>query len=150
VLHGHGLRVRTVIEHTAGRSTLTEIAARRYVCRACDAVVLVLPADVARRCLYTLGVIAAALAHWSHGGVSAAATRTMFGAFSIPGEAARGWPSLVRWTGIAMRLWPRIRPLPYATPLALAHLISAKLCAFASVPLGRVQDDCVAGAVHAC
>lgn len=123
--------------------------ARRYVCRACDAVALVVPADVARRCLYTLGVIAAALAQWSHGGWSAATVRTVFGAFSLLGSAATGWPSLVRWSRMAVRLWPRVGPLPCSSPRALAHQVSAKLSAFAPVPMGRVLVDCVAGSVHA-
>jgi hypothetical protein len=129
---------------------MTEIAARRYVCRACDAVVLVVPADVARRCLYTLSVIAGALAQWSHGEVSAAAVRSRYGAFAILGDAAMGWPSLVRWSRMAGRLWPRLGRYPGASPRARAHAISAKLSAFAPIPLGRVLDDCVAGAVHAC
>lgn len=150
MLHGHGLRARTVIVQVGGRSKLTELLARRYVCRACDAVALVMPADVARRCLYTLSVIAAALAQWSHGGWSAAAVRSVFGAFLLRGDAATGWPSLVRWTRMAERLWPRIGGLLDLRPRALAHRVSAKLSAFAPVPLGRVLNDCVAGAVHAC
>lgn len=149
MLHGHGLRARTVIVQVGGRSKLTEITARRYVCLACDAVVLVVPADVARRCLYTLTVIAAALAQWSHGGWSAAAVRAAFGTFSLLGDAAAGWPSLVRWARAAERLWPRIGRLPCSSPRALAHRVSAKLSAFAPVPLGRVLTDCVAGAIHA-
>ena len=129
---------------------MTEILARRYICRACGAVALVVPADVARRCLYTLSVISAALAQWSHGGSSAAAVRSVFGAFSLLGAAATGWPSLVRWSSMAERLWARIGRLPCSSPRALAHRVSAKLSAFAPVPLGRVLVDCVAGAVHAC
>jgi len=140
VLHGHGVRARTVIVQVRGRSQLAEILARRYVCLACDAVALVMPADVARRCLYTLSVIAAALAQWSHGGWSAAAVRSAFGAFSLLGAAATGWPSLVRWSSMAEQLWPRIGGLR----------VSAKLSAFAPVPLGRVLADSVTGAVHAC
>jgi hypothetical protein len=129
---------------------MTEIAARRYVCRACDAVVLVVPADVARRCLYTLSVIAAALAQWSHGELSAAAVRSRYGAFAILGDAAKGWPSLVRWSRMAGLLWPLLGRHPGASPRARAHAISARLSAFAPIPSGRVLDDCVAGAVHAC
>lgn len=150
MLHGHGVRARTVIVRVGGRSQLTEILARRYVCLACDAVALVMPADVARRCLYTLSVIAAALAQWSHGGRSAAAVRSTFGAFPLLGAAATGWPSLVRWSSMAERLWPRIGRLPCSSPRALASRVSAKLSAFAPVPLGRVLTDSVAGAVHAC
>lgn len=137
-----------MIVRVAGRSKPTELFARRYVCVTCGAVVLVVPADVARRCLYTLSVIAAALAQWSHGGWSALAVRSAFGAFSLLGAAATGWPSLVRWARVAERLWPRVGPLPCSSPRALAHRVSAKLSAFAPVPLGRVLVDCVAGAVH--
>lgn len=150
VLHGHGLRARTIVEHAAGRAKLTEIAARRYVCRACDAVVLVLPADVARRCVYTLSVIAAALAQWSHAGLSARVVRSVFNPFAVLGDAARGWPSLARWCGMAERLWPRIAPLSLASPLITAHQVCAKLSAFAPVPSGRVLQDCIAGVVRAC
>jgi hypothetical protein len=150
VLHGHGLRARTVVVQAGGRSKLTETQARRYVCRACGAVALVMPADVARRCLYTLRVIAAALAQWSHGGWSAAAVRSVFGAFAVLGAAARGWHSLVRWSRMAERLWPRLGRMPDVSPRALAQRVSAKLSAFAPVPLGRVLVDSVAGAVHAC
>jgi hypothetical protein len=149
VVHGHGLRARTVIVQVGGRSQLTEVMARRYVCLACGAVVLVMPADVARRCLYTLSVIAAALARWSHGGWSAAVVRAAFGAFPLLGAAATGWASLVRWSSMAERLWPRIGRLPCSSPRALAHRVSAKLCAFAPVPLGQLLVDCIAGAVHA-
>ncbi|HEY6882368.1 MAG TPA: hypothetical protein VI299_30260 [Polyangiales bacterium] len=139
-----------MIARVSGRSKLTEILARRYVCRACGAVALVMPADVARRGLYTLSVIAAALAQWSHGEWSAAAVRSAFGAFSLLGAATMGWPSLVRWTRMAERLWPRIGCLADLSPRALAHRVSAKLSAFAPVPLGQVLIDSVAGAVHAC
>jgi hypothetical protein len=139
-----------VIVQVGGRSKLTEILARRYVCRACGAVSLVMPADVARRRLYTLSVIAAALAQWSHGGWSAASVRSAFGAFPLLGAATTGWPSLVRWSRMAERLWPRIGRVPSSSPRALAHRVSAKLSSFAPAPLGRVLTDCVAGAVHAC
>jgi hypothetical protein len=66
------------------------------------------------------------------------------------GDAATGWPSLVRWSSMAARLWPRIGRLACSSPRTLAHRVSAKLSAFAPVPLGRVLVDCVAGAVHAC
>lgn len=149
VLHGHGLRPRTVIVRADGRSVLTEIAARRYVCRACDAVALVVPADVARRCLYTLTLIAAALASWSHGGLAAHAVRAAFSAFSVLGAAATGWPSLKRWTGMVTQLWPRLGEVGSHAPRVTSGRITAKLAAFAIVPSGSLLDDAPAGAVHA-
>ena len=147
-LHGHGLRPRTVFTLVGGRTKIVEILARRYVCLACDAVVLVLPADVARRHLYTRIVIAAALAQWSHGGLSARAVRACFGAFVIQGHAATGWPSLGRWTLSTRFLWPRLRAAD-GPPQQVAHRVSAQLAAFAPLPTGHVLNDAVAGAIHA-
>jgi hypothetical protein len=125
-----------------------EILARRYVCLACDAVVLVLPADVGRGHMYSLLVIAAALAQWSTG-VSARTVRAALGAFAIVGAASTGWPSLARWTRSAVRIWPRLKPRGWGSPRSRAGLVSAQLSAFAPVPTGRVLIDAVAGAVHA-
>jgi hypothetical protein len=148
-LQGHGLRARTVITGLGERPKITEVLARRYVCLVCGAVVLVVPAEVARRHLYTLCVIAAALAKWSHGELSASAVRAELGAFSIVGDAATGWPSLIRWSFRSEKLWPRIGPPPSASPRSAAHAISARLAAHAPVPSGHVVDDSIAGSVHA-
>lgn len=148
-LHGHGLRPRTVFTRLGERTKIVEVLARRYVCLACDAVVLVLPADIARRYLYTRFVIAAALAWWSHERLPASAVRSRFGAFAILGPAARGWPALARWADAARLLWPRLRSSLEGPPQQIAQRVSAQLAAFAPVPLGHVLDDAVAGAVHA-
>ena len=132
-----------------GRTKIVEVLARRYVCLACDAVVLVLPADVARRYLYTRLVIAAALALWSHGRQSASAVRGRLGAFAILGHAAHGWPALARWADSARLLWPRLRSSVEGPPQQVAQRVSVQLAAFAPVPTGQVLDDAVAGAVHA-
>lgn len=126
-----------------------EILARRYVCRACDAVVLVVPAEVKRSHLYTLCAIAAALGAWSHAGRSARLVRAEHAVGQVVGSAVSGWPSLMRWAHAAHRLWPRLSALPHASPRGTAHAVSAKLAAFAPTPTGRVLDDAVAGAVHA-
>ncbi len=149
VLHGHGLRARLVTIFSAYGSEIVEILVRRYLCRGCGAVVVVAPAEVARRHLYTLCVIAAALAAWSHGSRPARLVRAEHGAFRIVGAAARGWPSLVRWTRGASRLWPRLSPSSSASPRRAAHAVCAKLSAFAPLPTGHVPDDAVAGAIHA-
>lgn len=122
---------------------------RRYVCLACDAVVLVLPADVARGHLYSLLVIAEALARWCANEQSARAVRVELSAFSIIGSASTGWPSLPRWARSGSRLWPRIKLRSAGSPRVAARMVSAQLCAFAPVPTGRVTVDAVAGAVHA-
>ncbi len=149
VLHGHGLRARLVTVARAYGSEIVEILVRRYLCCGCGAVVVVAPAEVARRHLYTLCVIAAALAAWSHGGRPARLVRVEHGAFRIVGAAARGWRSLVRWTRGASRLWSRLGPTSSASPRRAAHALCAKLSAFAPLPTGHVPDDAVAGATHA-
>lgn len=149
VLHGHGLRPRTVIVRSQGRSILQEIQARRYVCRACDAVALVMPADVARRCLYTLSVIAAALAAWSCADMPACSVRSAFSAFPVVGAAVTGWASLVRWSRAANRLWAQLGATIGGSPRSVAGRVAARLCAFAPVPSGHVPEDAAAGAVHA-
>jgi hypothetical protein len=149
VLHGHGLRARTLIVRASGRPEFVEILARRYVCRACHAVVLVVPAEVAKGHLYTLCAIAAALAAWSHAGLSARRVRAEHAVGQVVGSAVSGWPSLIRWARSAQRLWPKLGALPHASPRRTARAISAKLAAFAPTPTGRVLDDAVAGSVHA-
>jgi hypothetical protein len=130
-------------------SEMVEILARRYVCLACGAAVLVVPAEVARRHLYTLCVIAAALAAWSHGGQPAGRVRVEHGAFPIVGASARGWLSLARWTRSAGRLWPRLGPPPAASPRRAAHAVCARLSVFAPLPTGHVPHDAITGSVHA-
>jgi hypothetical protein len=44
---------------------VTDVIGRRYACRACDAIVVVLPRGVARGHRYSLWAIAAALAWWA-------------------------------------------------------------------------------------
>jgi hypothetical protein len=149
-LHGHGLRPRTVYVRSGPRTAVVEILVRRYVCLACDAVVLVLPADLARGHLYSLLVIAAALARWCTNEQSARAVRAELSAFSIIGAASTGWPSLTRWARSASRLWPRLKLRSAGTsPRHRARMVSVQLCAFAPMPTGRVVVDAVAGAVHA-
>jgi len=137
-----------VFTRLGDRTKIVEILARRYVCLACGAVVLILPADVARRHLYTRLVIAMALAQWSHGGLSASAVRARFGAFAIQGHAAKGWPSLRRWTLSTQCLWPRLRAAD-GPPQQIAHRVSVQLAGFAPLPTGHVLEDAVTGAVHA-
>ncbi len=131
------------------RTEIVEILVRRYVCLGCGAVVLVVPADIAWRHLYTRVVIAGALAHWSYAGFAAKAVRTTFGAFRIVGSAVTGWPSLKRWSRASTRLWPRLRPIGEQTPRAAAYAASAQLSAFAPIPTGNVLDDAPAGSIHA-
>jgi hypothetical protein len=148
-LHGHGLRARIAWMQRAGRTVALEVLARRYLCRRCDAVITVVPAELAYRHLYTRQVIALALASWAYAGLSARVVRSAFALGQHVGASAVGWPALARWARSAARLWRALRPLAEcAAPRALAFSVSTQLAAHSPVPLGRVLDDIVLGAVH--
>ncbi len=73
------------------------ITVRRFLCRGCGAVVMVVPRGVAPRLRYRLAAIAWALGRWWEG-ESAARVRSEVSPFRRLGEEARrGWRSLRRW-----------------------------------------------------
>jgi transposase len=149
-LHGHGLRARSAFMQRAGRTVALEVLARRYVCCRCDAVITVVPAELAHRHLYTRQVIALALATWAYAGLSAREVRAAYALGQHVGASALGWPALARWARSAARLWRALRPLAEpASPRALALGVSTQLAAHCPVPVGRVLDDIVLGGVHA-
>lgn len=108
VLVGHGLRARTVEGPMAPGEppTATDLAVRRYRCRACGAIVVVVPRGVGRGYRYSLGAIGWALALWSYERMTAAATRARSSTAQHVGAAsATRWASLLRWTRSALRLF---------------------------------------------
>jgi len=150
-IHGHGLRCRIVLG-PAGAGDLPEvgeIAARRFRCLLCGAIMLVVPAGLLRRCLYLATAIALALGRWAEG-LPAPAVRREVSPQQTPGPtAAAGWASLRRWARTAPRLWPRSPPLAREGPWRATALAAvAFLASFAPVPSGRVTEDAVAGAAH--
>lgn len=85
---------------------LTDIRARRYACRACDAILVVVPREVARGFRYSLSAIAAALALWAYARESAASVRARTStAKTIGAASATRWASLRRWTRCALALF---------------------------------------------
>lgn len=98
-LVGHGLRdllLLGVVE-VGAEPVLISIRARRYRCRACRSVCMVVPAGVAPRRRYTWPTIALALALFSLKRQSPAAIRRLLSRFPITGAAVVGWASLRRW-----------------------------------------------------
>lgn len=98
-LHGHGLRDRQVrgpVEHW-GRPETVVIAARRYRCQRCSAVIVVVPRGVVRRRLFSSAAIAWAL--WLFGAehLSAARVREKVSPWQAGPTAAAGWAQLRRW-----------------------------------------------------
>ncbi len=108
VVVGHGLRERTIEGPLAPGEdpTLTDIRARRYACRACDAILVVVPRGIGRAYRYSLSAIAAALALWAYARESAASVRTQTSSAKMIGAAsATRWASLTRWTRCALALF---------------------------------------------
>jgi hypothetical protein len=89
-----------------GAPAATEILTRRYRCRACDAVVVVVPRGVGRRYRYSLGAIARALALWAYERLTAASVRARTSIAQRVGAAsATRWASLSRWTRCSLTLF---------------------------------------------
>lgn len=145
---GHGRRTRTLEGPLApsAEPALTEIAARRYACRACDAIMVVVPRGVARARRYSLSAIAAALALWAHERASAAAVRARTStATTIGAASATRWASLPRWTQCALALFG-IEPPALGTMRDRAARIASFVAAHAPVTAGPVPVDAFFGA----
>lgn len=100
VIHGHGVRER----QQRGPATSEDppkcvvIVVRRYLCTACRAVMVVLPAQAQPFKHFSGGAIAMALALWCS--ESASVVRQRVNDWK-PGAGARGWRSLSRWARAA-------------------------------------------------
>ena len=121
-LHGHGLRERD--QWGPGEfgdvPAVIGILARRYRCRGCGAVIVVVPRGVVRRRLYSAGAIALALAAWAVSGQTPAAVRARVSPHRIVGPtAATGWASLRRWARAVRvcRLFSVVRASPESATL---------------------------------
>ena len=132
---GHGLRHRGLEgPRSAGAAPeATEIAVHRYRCRACKAVMVVLPRGVARGYRYSLSAIAWAL--WAYEQLPAAAVRARTSTAKYVGATgATRWTSLRRWTRCAATLFgiaasARTAPVfQHGSPR-----LRAALCSYATV-----------------
>lgn len=99
-LHGHGVRARQVrgpVEHW-GRPKTVVIAARRYRCRRCSAVIMVVPQGVVRRRLFSSGAIGLALWLFGPKHLPPSRVRRAVSPWQSAGAtAAAGWAQLRRW-----------------------------------------------------
>ena len=73
------------------------VSCRRYLCRACGAVMRVLPAAAAARKHFSGAAIAMALAAWGLCAMTAAEVRALANDARAVGAGARGWRALRRW-----------------------------------------------------
>lgn len=148
VIVGHGLRERTVEGPVTADAppALTEVVTRRYRCRACEAVLVVQPAEVGRGYRYTLSAIAWALSLWGYARTTAAQVRARTSAQRTLGACSAGrWASLSRWTRCALALFG-IAPGESGTLRERATKVAAFVAAHAPVASGRVPVDAFYGA----
>lgn len=147
VVVGHGLRGRGVEGPSApGEEPVTlELLARRYACRACDAILVVLPRGVARGARYSLPAIAQALALWGYARWSAARSRAATSAARARGFSAPDqWSALRRWTARATALFGA--PAAAGSLRERAAKIAAWLASHAPLGIGVVPTDAFFGA----
>jgi hypothetical protein len=118
---------------------------RRYRCRACKAILVVVPRGIARSYRYSLGAIAWALALWAYEQLPAAAVRARTSTARYVGAAgAMRWASLRRWTRCASTLFgisPSARTLRQCAA-RVATFVSSR----APVASGAVPRDAFHGA----
>jgi hypothetical protein len=125
---------------------LTEILTRRYACRACDAILVVVPRGVARSYRYSLPAIAAALALWAYERATAASVRVQTSTAKVVGSAsATRWASLARWTRCALALFG-VRPAEDGTVRERAARVAAFVASKAPLATGSVPWDAFFGA----
>jgi hypothetical protein len=148
VIVGHGRRTRTLEGPTepGARPIATEIHARRYRCRACAAILVVVPRGVGRGYRYSLSTIAWALALWAYERLPAADVRARSSTAKRVGAAsATRWASLRRWTRCALKLFG-IEADELGTIRARATRIAIFVASHTPIATGPVPHDAFCGA----
>jgi hypothetical protein len=151
---GHGLRGRDV-EGPPGPDEApasTTVVARRYRCRACGAVLVVVPRGVGRALRYTLDAIGYALALWGYSRATAERTRRAVSTAKARGiSAPEKWSSLRRWAAAGARLFGSGLPRSSGTLRERAARLASWLASQAPLPTGAVPEDAFFGGrfVHA-
>lgn len=145
-LHGHGMRVRMQLGPSVldARPEVGEVIARRYRCRDCGAVSVVIPRGVFPCLRYSVVAVVLALGLWTDVGLSAAAVRWRVSPFAVVGhDARRGWRSLRRWARSVR--WPGAPPATGAARPSARRTL-AWLASFAA-SAGPLTAQAVEGAL---
>ncbi len=151
---GHGSRARWIegpLEPEQDPIDL-EILGRRYRCRACGAVLVVVPHGVGRALRYSLGAIAGALALWGYARATAAQARKATSTARARGPSSpEQWSSLRRWTSRASTIFGAGTPSLEGTLRERAARIATWLASHAPLGTGSVPQDAFYGGrfVHA-
>lgn len=126
--------------------TSTTVVARRYRCRSCGAVLVVVPRGVGRAVRYTLDAIGYALALWGYARVTAErARRAVSAATARSVSAPEQWSSLRRWAAQGTRLFGSGVPGLSGTLREQAKRLASWLAAQAPLPTGAVPRDAFFG-----
>ena len=145
-LVGHGTRERQVRGPLAAGASVTQtvIRVRRYRCRACGAVITVVPRGVAQGRHFGAGAIGLALHGWGLEHRSLDEVRQLVGGLDVE---RRGWPAARRWVDAVQAghlFGGRIRPCPPGWP----RVRIAERAATTLLGLGRPVADSADLEVH--
>ena len=154
---GHGLRDRQQRGPLSASSAPVEITirVRRYVCRACGAVLVVVPQGVLAGRLFLAAAIGFALALFGARKLPMSEVRRRVSPWQRVGASAFGsWLSLRRWVGAirARRLFASVRASPSGfTAREVAARAAQTLAALAppSLAAAEIEPRVFAGAVRA-
>lgn len=145
---GHGLRCREVEgpeEPEAGPRS-RRVLARRYRCRSCGAVVVVVPRGVGKGLRYTLEAIGYALALWGYARATAEQARQAVSSAKARGfSSPEQWSSLRRWASGAARIFGSGVPSAGGTHRERAARLATWLASRTPLPTGRVPLDAFFG-----
>lgn len=157
VIIGHGLRDRQQRGPLLPDVEPVEITIRirRYRCKRCEAVIVVVPSGVLYRRLFTVVAIGWALALFALVGLPLAVVRERTSPWSKVGHTAFGrWTQLGRWVRATKekKLFSQVRPWPEAwTPRKSAERIASTIAGYA--PPGfkheAIETQVFWGAMHA-
>ena len=152
-LVGHGLRDRQVRgpEEPNAPPRIVTVPTRRYRCRACRAVIVVVPRGVTARRHFSAPAIGLALLHF---GVEDASADEVAHRVGLWGTGASAWRTLARWTRAIARgaLLPRarVRSVPEDWPPRLvAERAATTLASLAPSSAASLAERVFAGAVLA-
>lgn len=153
-MHGHGVVQRQQRGPEApGKVALKrEVSCRRYRCKACTAVLTVLPASALARKHFSGAAMALALALWGLCGWSAAQVRAVVGGRMASSGRPRGWRTLERWARQVAdgTLWASLESRAPGAPRQVAARAAQALCGQAP-PWARTEGrphQAFAGASH--
>ena len=153
-IHGHGVvqRQQRGPVSPEGVGVKREVACRRYRCKACTAVLTVLPEAALARKHFSGAAMALALALWGLCGWSAAQVRAVVGGRMPSGGRPRGWRTLTRWARQVAdgTLWASLDSRAKGAPRQVAAHVAQCLCGWAP-PWARaagLPHQAFAGACH--